>query len=209
MLPLTSARDGQSQPRRLPNLATFDLHVAHYLKYLSLITSVQCQTVCLEICRINAELTGFDQTVEGNQGQCVWKRHLWMLHWGQKAVRPLSYPDLWTFLEVMMFGCPCIKMSTCWLHQSTRMIWSCLSKCEEKWNSIKTVWLAFSDVPMSGKNDSRDFIYPQNRSFESPEIWNYDYPITGYGTVCMADDSDKAWGMLFESEAWPLPFRVK
>ena len=25
----------------------------------------------------------------------------------------------------------------------------------------------------------------------------------------MPDDSDKAWGMLFESEAWPLPFRVK
>ena len=44
---------------------------------------------------------------------------------------------------------------------------------------------------------------------ESPDIWNFDYPITGYGTVCMPDNSDKAWGMLFESEAWPLPFRVK
>ena len=37
----------------------------------------------------------------------------------------------------------------------------------------------------------------------------YGYPIAGYGDVCMPDDSDKAWGMLFESEAWPLPFRVK
>ena len=50
-----------------------------------------------------------------------------------------------------------------------------------------TDWLAFSDVPMSGKTDSRDFIYPKNRLFKSPEIWNYDYPITGYGTVCMPD----------------------
>ena len=25
----------------------------------------------------------------------------------------------------------------------------------------------------------------------------------------MPDDSNKAWGMLFESEAWPPPFRVK
>ena len=25
----------------------------------------------------------------------------------------------------------------------------------------------------------------------------------------MPDDSNKAWGMLFESEAWPLPLRVK
>ena len=37
----------------------------------------------------------------------------------------------------------------------------------------------------------------------------FGYPIAGYGTVCMPADSDKAWGMLFESEAWPLPFRVK
>ena len=35
------------------------------------------------------------------------------------------------------------------------------------------------------------------------------YAIAGYGNVCMPDDSDKAWGMLIESEAWPLPFRVK
>ena len=35
----------------------------------------------------------------------------------------------------------------------------------------------------------------------------YGYPIAGYGNVCMPDDSNKAWGMLFESEAWPL--RVK
>ena len=47
-------------------------------------------------------------------------------------------------------------------------------------------WVAFSDVPMSGKTDSRDFIYPENRLFKSPEIWN-DYPITGYRTVCMPD----------------------
>ena len=37
-------------------------------------------------------------------------------------------------------------------------------------------------------------------------IWISDF---GCGTVCMPDDSNKAWGMLFESEAWPLPFRVK
>ena len=37
----------------------------------------------------------------------------------------------------------------------------------------------------------------------------YGYPVAGYGTVCMPDDSDKAWGMLFESEAWRPPFRVK
>ena len=59
------------------------------------------------------------------------------------------------------------------------------------------------------KTGSRNFIYPENRLFKSPEIWNYEYPIAGYGTVCMLDDSDEAWGMLFESEAWPLPFRVK
>ena len=32
------------------------------------------------------------------------------------------------------------------------------------------------------------------------------YLIAGYGNVCMPDDSNKALGMLFESEAWPLPF---
>ena len=37
----------------------------------------------------------------------------------------------------------------------------------------------------------------------------YGYPIAGYGDVCMPDDLDKAWGMLFESEAWPPRFRVK
>ena len=59
------------------------------------------------------------------------------------------------------------------------------------------------------KTDSRDFISPEHRLLKSPEIWNYDYPMTGYGTVCMPDDSNKAWGMLFESEAWPPPNRVK
>ena len=37
----------------------------------------------------------------------------------------------------------------------------------------------------------------------------YAYPIAGYGDACMPDDSNEAWGMLFESEAWPPPFRVK
>ena len=36
-----------------------------------------------------------------------------------------------------------------------------------------------------------------------PALWKYDYPIAGYGTACISDDSNKAWGMLFESEAWP------
>ena len=40
-------------------------------------------------------------------------------------------------------------------------------------------------------------MYPENRWFKSPEIWNHGYPITGYGTVCMPDDSNKAWG------GWP------
>ena len=31
----------------------------------------------------------------------------------------------------------------------------------------------------------------------------YGYSIAGYGNVCMPDDSNKAWGMLFESKAWP------
>ena len=51
-----------------------------------------------------------------------------------------------------------------------------------------------------GKSDPRDLIYPENRLFKSPEVRNFDYPITGYGTVCMPDGSDKAWGMLFDSE---------
>ena len=54
--------------------------------------------------------------------------------------------------------------------------------------------------------------FPGFRIFQIPEVWFmglYGYPIAGYGDVCMPDDSDKAWGMLFESEAWPLPFRVK
>ena len=56
--------------------------------------------------------------------------------------------------------------------------------------------------------DSRDLICPENRLFKTPELWNFEYPMTGYWIVCMPDDSDKAWGMLFESEAWPLPFRI-
>ena len=56
------------------------------------------------------------------------------------------------------------------------------------------------------------------RLMEFPGIWIFPisgfmglhgYPIAGYWTTCMTDDSNKAWGMLFESEAWPLPFRVK
>ena len=52
--------------------------------------------------------------------------------------------------------------------------------------------------------------FPKIRDFQiAGFMGSYGYPIAGYGTVCMPDDSDKAWGMLFESEAWPLPFRVK
>ena len=52
--------------------------------------------------------------------------------------------------------------------------------------------------------------FPGIRIFQmSNFVGLYGYPIAGYGDVCMPDDSDKAWGMLFESEAWPLPFRVK
>ena len=60
-----------------------------------------------------------------------------------------------------------------------------------------------------GNTDSQDSIYPEQRLYKSAEIRNYDYPIAGCWTACIPDDSDKAWGMLFESEAWPLPFRVK
>ena len=45
--------------------------------------------------------------------------------------------------------------------------------------------------------------------FRIPILDKYGYPIAGYGNVCMPDDSNKAWGMLFESEAWPPPLRVK
>ena len=52
--------------------------------------------------------------------------------------------------------------------------------------------------------------FPGMRIFQiSGFMESYGYPIAGYGNVRMPDDSDKAWGMLFESEAWPLPFRVK
>ena len=66
-------------------------------------------------------------------------------------------------------------------------------------------WVASSDVPMSRKTDSRDFIYPGSRLFKSPEIWIFYYPMTGYGTVCMPDGSDNAWGMLFESDFYIFP----
>ena len=52
--------------------------------------------------------------------------------------------------------------------------------------------------------------FPEIRIFQiSGFMGLYGYPIAGYGTVCMSDGSSKAWSMLFESEAWPLPFRVK
>ena len=48
--------------------------------------------------------------------------------------------------------------------------------------------------------------FPGMRIFQTSGFMGlYGYPIAGYGTVCMPDDSKKAWGMLFESEAWPLP----
>ena len=53
---------------------------------------------------------------------------------------------------------------------------------------------------MSEKTDPRDFIYLENRLFKSPAIWNYDYPITGYRTACMPDDS------LGAAESAPEPF---
>ena len=36
-----------------------------------------------------------------------------------------------------------------------------------------------------------------------------EYPIARYGNACIPDGSNKAWDMLFESEGWRLPFRVK
>ena len=54
---------------------------------------------------------------------------------------------------------------------------------------VRHFCLAFSDVPMSGKTNSRDFTYPENRLLKCPEIWNYDHPIAGYGIVFMPDDS--------------------
>ena len=52
--------------------------------------------------------------------------------------------------------------------------------------------------------------FPGIRIFQMSRVMGlYGYPIAGYGDVYMPDDSGKAWGMLFESEAWPPPFRVK
>ena len=50
---------------------------------------------------------------------------------------------------------------------------------------------------------------PEFGFFRVPILDEYEYRIARYGNVWTSDDSNKAWGMLFESEAWPLPFRVK
>ena len=93
--------------------------------------------------------------------------------------------------------------------QATRTMQHALEEGSTGFRSCISGWLSQMIRCPENKNGFPRSVYPENRVFESPEIWNYDYPITGYGTVCMPDDSDKAWGMLFESEAWPLPFRVK
>ena len=50
---------------------------------------------------------------------------------------------------------------------------------------------------------------PEFGFFRFPILDEYEYRIARYGNVWTSDDSNKAWGMLFESEGWPAPFRVK
>ena len=50
---------------------------------------------------------------------------------------------------------------------------------------------------------------PEFGFFRFPILDEYEYRIARYGNVWTSDDSNKAWGMLFESEAWPPPCRVK
>ena len=51
--------------------------------------------------------------------------------------------------------------------------------------------------------------YPEFWRFQIPVWKKYEYPMLRYGTACISDDSDKAWGRLFESEAWPLPSQIR